>query len=425
MILRIKRRSQVEWLVLYIFALPFAFSLLMDLLYVPSIIKYTIDIAWVLLLVIVGASKKGIDNPHVARIMLVVGIFILVTLVGLCLEYQSIVYYLWGMRNNIRFFVFFMMCAMVLTRESADSCMRLMDKLFYINLVVTLYQVFVLDLHQDRLGGIFGNSRGCNAYTNIYLMIVVAWHMLRYMHRKETLKTCMIPCLLSLGIAAIAELKMFFFEFAMITALATLMTSFSFRKLGIILGAAIGLVVGVEIIKTRFPDFADWFDWANILESASSDRGYTLQEDMNRLTSLTISWNQFLDTWPRKLFGLGLGNCDYSSSFDFLTSPFYQQYGHLNYVWFSSSFMILENGLLGLVVYAYFFIKVYREAHLVEKTEADSKIYAHMAKIMALMALVLIIYNGSLRMECAYMLYLVLAMPFMKEKRRPMLVPTI
>lgn len=412
---RIKKRSQAEWLVTYIFVLPFAFSFLMDVLYIPSVIKYTIDFALVLLVFIMYLNKKNMKNPHVAGIMRVVTAFVLVTIVGFVLQYQSIIYYLWGMRNNIRFFAFFMMCTMMMKRESADSCMNLMDGLFYINIIVSLYQIFILHAHQDRVGGIFGSSRGCNAYTNIYLMIMVAWHMLRYMNNEETLMKLVTRCGLSLTIAALAELKMFLFEFAIITVLATMMTKFSVRKLWIIIGAAVGLVVGIQIIKRMFPFFADWFNLSTILEYATSDKGYTYGNDINRLSALAISWNKFLGTWQEKLFGLGLGNCDYSSSFSFLTTPFYEKNGYLNYVWFSSAFMMLETGLVGLTLYVYFFIRVYSSAKKVEKNETQNPIYCQLAKIMALMAPVLIIYNCSLRMECAYMFYFVLALPFLRQ----------
>lgn len=418
MVLRIKRRSQAEWLVMYVFALPFALSLLLDLLHFPSVIKYTIDFALVVLMLIAYLNKKNVRDPQVADVMRVVLVFALVTVIGQVLEYQSVIYYLWGIRNYFRFFIFFLMCTMMLKRDDADAGMRLLDGLFYINFAVVLIQVLVLNAHQDRVGGIFGSSRGCNAYNNIYLMIIVAWYMLRYMSKKESLLKLVSRCGISLLIAAVSELKMFFLEFALITLMATLMTRFSTRKFIVIILAAIGFMAGIRIIQIMFPFFADWFDLKVIIESASSKKGYTYVNDINRLSAITISWNRFLDTWPRKLFGLGLGNCDYSSNFDFLTSPFYEKYGRMHYSWFSSSFLILETGLIGLAVYICFFLRVYRAAKSVEKKEPENLLCCQLARIMAIMALVLIIYNSSLRMECAYMLYFVLALPFVRQLPR-------
>lgn len=415
MVLRIKKRTQSQWLVLYAFALPFAFSFLIDLLHLPSFIKYTVDAALIVLLFLAYLNKRIVLDPLVLDLMRVVLVFFAITIIGLFLEYQSIVYYLWGLRNNFRYFIFFAMCTMVLKQEDADFGMRLMDGLFYINVVVTLYQVLVLKVHQDRVGGIFGTSRGCNGFTNIYLMIIVTWYMLRYMCNKVSLLQMALQCGLSLGIAAVAELKMFFIEFVLITALAALMTKFSFRKFGVIILAVAGLVMGLQIMQILFPHFGNWFTLDSIVEYSSSETGYTNANDVNRLSAIPIAWNRFLDTWPRKLFGLGLGNCDYSSNFDFLTSPFYRNYGQLNYLWFSSSFLILETGLVGLLVYVFFFFRMYRAAKIVEKNEPEKSIYCMMARIMSLMALVLFMYNSSLRMECAYMFFFVLALPFLPK----------
>lgn len=349
--------------------------------------------------------------------MRVVMVFILLTIVGQMLEYQSILYYLWGIRNNFRFFAFFMLCTLMMNRETADSCMRLMDGLFYVNLVVTLYQSFVIKLHQDNIGGIFGSTKGYNGYTNIYLMIIVTCYMLKYMNNQTSLLKFVSRCGISLLIAALTELKMFFFEFVLITVMATMITKFSRRKLLVIIFSALGFVIGIQLLKAIFPYFSEWFQLDSILNYAISDKGYTNSDDINRLTAVTISWNRFLNTWPKKLFGLGLGNCDYSSSYAFLNTPFYTSYRHMNYVWFSSSFIMLETGLTGLVVYAIFFIRVYRAAKIVEKKEPENQLYCQLARIMAVMAFVLIIYNSSLRMECAYMYYFVLALPFIKVKR--------
>ena len=413
--LRFKKHSQVGWLLMYIFALPFAFSFLIDLLHIPSSIKYTIDFALVLLLLLMNMNNRHLDFSKIEGILQSIGFFLLITIIGFVLEYKSIVYYVWGLRNNIRFFLFFVACALMMKREDADSCMQLMDNLFYINAIVSLYQVFVLRVHQDHVGGIFGSTRGCNAYTNIYFIIIAAWHMLRYVNKEETLARLLIKCGVALVIAAFAELKIFFLEFALITIIVLVITKFSMRKFWIITGAIAGVNIGVQLIAILFPHFVDWFNVDKIIEYASSEAGYSAARDMNRLTAISISWNRFLVTWQQKMFGLGLGNCDYSSNFAFLTTPFYEKYRHLNYIWFSTSFLFLETGILGLATYVYFFVCVYRGAKKVEQEGKMNIVYCQLARVAALMAPLLIIYNSSLRMECAYMFFFVLALPFIQQ----------
>lgn len=413
--IRIRKRPQTEVLVQYIFILPFFFFLLMDICRVPSVIKYTIDVAWLLLLVTMVLSKVKLPYQQAGKILRVVALFFLLTLIGFGLEYQSVLYYLWGLRNNARFFVFFMACILFLSQNGVEECLHLMDKLFSVNVVVSLFQFFVMDKRQDYLGGIFGIEKGCNAYTNIFMMIVVAWHVLQYVSKKETFRSCLMISLLALLIAALAELKFFYLEFIGIVVLAVMFTQHSGRKVWIVMGGLVALLVGLQIVQTIFPDFAGWFTPESIWETASSTQGYTGKGDMNRLTAISMSWNGFLDTPLRKLFGLGLGNCDYASGFDFITTPFFRKYIALRYFWFSTSFMILETGVLGLSVYCLFFIAVFYYARQREKDKQAIPIYCQLTSIIALMCLLLIVYNSSMRTESAYMVYFVLALPFIKQ----------
>lgn len=418
MTLKIKKRSQKEWLVLCALMLPFLFFFFVELCQLPSAVKYIIDVLWIFLLLLMLLSRAKLPNRQSKIIALLLGLFSGLTLIGFVLEFQSPLYYLWGIRNNIRFFVLFIACVMYLSKEGADSFLRLMDKLFYINFAVTIYQFTVMRIHQDNLGGIFGVEKGCNGYTNIFLLIVVIWHVLHYMNGKENFTPCMVKVLISLLIAALAELKIFFVEFVLVVVLATLITKFSARKLWIIVIGAIGFLIGLEIINNLFPYFANWFKMAEIIELLTSKTGYTNSNDINRLTFYPIIMERFLDTWPRKLFGLGLGNCDYAEGYDFLTTPFYIMNRNLHYEWFSSAFLLLETGIIGLGLYLWIFVQIYFGARQREKKGLADPTFCQMARIMAIMCPILVIYNGSLRTEAGYMVYFVLALPFLKKDGR-------
>lgn len=411
---KIKKRSQAEWLTLFIFVMPFTFYA-MDLLQLPDIFKYLIDVAWVVLLAMMLLGHATFPTPYVKGILRVTLALFFMTLIRYVLEYKSILYYLWGLRNNARFFVFFAACVMFLKRDSGEAGLMFMDKLFFINLLMILYQYFVMGKEQDYLGGIFGIRQGCNGYSNIFLVIVSTWHVLRYMNRQENVVTFMVRGISALLVAGLMELKIFFIEFCLVVVLASIMTKFSIRKLWIILISAVGIYIGIEIIKILFPHFGDWFTFERILRTATSRKGYSSTNDFNRLTAVGLSWTKFLKTWPQKFFGLGLGNCDYASGYRFLSSPFYNRYKALNYVWFSTSFMILENGLVGLILYLYFFLKIFLGSWVAEKHGGEA-VGCQMARIMAVMSIVFIIYNSSMRIESGYMVYFVLALPFMRNK---------
>ena len=135
------------------------------------------------------------------------------------------------------------------------------------------------------------------------------------------------------------------------------------------------------------------------------------------MTAVSISLDRFLLTPWKKIFGLGLGNCDYAT-FDFLVTPFYLANNKLNYSWFSSSMLVLETGLVGLGLYVLFFVAIYFAAHERQKLKQAEELHCQLARIMALMCPVLILYNNSLRMESAYMIYFILALPFLGRERQ-------
>lgn len=414
MVIRFQRINTVERLILFIFAMPFAFFFLIDVLGLPSLIKYSLDAVWVLLLLLLCGRRAISADSSTTTLLKIVGAFFACTIVGFLLNYQSAVYYLWGLRNNLRFFVFFFACILFLRESLAERCIRFMDTLFYLNIPVMLYQYFVMGKSWDYLGGIFGVEVGCNGYVNIFFAIVITRTILAYMNKTEKPRSCFFKCGAALVLSALAELKVFFIEFILIIMLASLLTRFSMRKMWIFIGAIVGIAVSLRIITNLFPQYANWFSFDEIWKSISSDAGYTSQNDMNRMTAITISSERFLPTVLDKLFGLGLGNCDYAS-FDFLITPFYRAHNKLHYTWFSSAFTVLETGFVGLTLYVSFFIAVCLQVNKKLKNGTGDLLSGQMALIMSLLCLVLIVYNSSLRIESAYMVYFVLALPFIRK----------
>lgn len=414
MVIRIKKREQEEWAILLILMLPMAFFFLTDILHFPDFIKYIIDVAWVFLLATLAVNRFRIRKT-VSKLSVLIVLMFVFSLAGMLLEYQSLVYYLWGLRNNARFFVFFLSCVAFLKMDSAKRCIQVLDKLYMVNFVVVLFQYFVMQKQQDHLGGIFGVSKGCNAYTNIFMIILVTWHMVLYMNGKEKAATSLSRCVIALLVAALAELKFFFVEIIVALALVAIMTKFSARKVWMAIGALIVAAIGVNLLVNLVPQYASWLNLEKWWTSATAKTGYTNTGDMNRFTAITISWNRFLDTGLRKLFGLGLGNCERADGIAFLTTPFYQAHRNLHYDWFSSSFMLLETGAIGLALYLLFFVQVFFSANREEKKHTSDPEFFQLAKTMAVMCPLLIIYDASMRTEAAYIMYFVLALPFVKR----------
>ena len=183
-----------------------------------------------------------------------------------------------------------------------------------------------------------------------------------------------------------------------------------------VIGGVVGAAACVKLMVTIFPWWAGWFNLENIWNTATSKLGYTGAGDWNRLTAVPIAWNEYLLTWPQKLFGLGLGNCDFSPIAG-MTSPYYDANWTNNYYMFSSGLIMLETGLVGMITYVGFFLMIFVAANSLLRSGRGDEVYCQLAEVLSLMSLVLFIYNCTLRTEVGYMLYFALALAFMEKKK--------
>ena len=293
----IKKRSQPEWFSWFILIMPFLFGLLNTLLRLPWAIRYLIDVAWVMLVFLLMRYRPLKRLKEARGLVLWVCLFLICTLLVYLVQYQSGLYYLWGFRNNFRFYIAFFAFAAFLRSSDIDGLFRVMGKVFWLNVFISLFQFFAQGLQQDVLGGIFGVETGVNGYSNIFYVVVLTSSLILCFEKQEPLKSCVLKCGAALVVAALTELKFFFVEFALILALTSLYTKFTWRKLIMILGGAVGLVVCTALLMEIFPGFKGWFSFDRMLETAISDKGYTSSGDLNRLNSIPRINELWLTHW--------------------------------------------------------------------------------------------------------------------------------
>lgn len=410
--IKIKKRSQPEWLCWLIIVMPFLFGTLNGLLGLPWSIRYLIDVAWFALLLMMVVYRQKLQWRNTRKIIIWVVLFLIYTAMVYLPQYQNGLYYLWGARNNFRFYAAFLAFSVFLSSRDIDDYYRLFDRIFWLDVVVSLIQFFILDMDGDQLGGVFGAETGANGYTNVFFCIILTKSVIFYLSKKEKLSTCAWKFIAAMIVAAMAELKFFFVESVMIIVLAVLFTDFSWRKVLIIVGGFVGVLAGAALLVQIFPGFAGFFTLEWLWEKAVSNKGYTSSGDINRLNAIPVINDQFLKNGWARLFGLGMGNCE-TSTFSFLNTPFFEKYSDLHYTWLSYAMMYLECGWIGLAFYFGFFVLVYYKVKKFERASTTTeKAYCRIARIMAVLCAVISIYNSSLRTEAAYMAYFVLAVPF-------------
>lgn len=410
--LLIQKRTFPEFLTYTIFIMPFLLSFLQDTLNLPSFVKYIIDVAWVGILFSLLFVRKAFIKREITPLLTIMLAFFLLTLTVYLFNFQSPFYYLWGIRNNFRFYVAFIAFTVFFTVEDIRFCLKLTDLLFWINALVVLFQFFVMGLQQDYLGGVFGVERGCNGSLIVFFMIVATRSVLSYFNKRESMFSCFSKCAVILVISAMAELKFFFIVFIIIVVMASVVTKFSWRKVLVYIFSAFLIMLGSSILVEVFGENRS-LDFDNLLDLIFSSN-YSSSRDLGRFTALPTLSKFYLTEPIEKIFGLGLGNCD-TSAFAICNSTFFREHSFLNYTWFSSAFLFLETGYLGLTVFLLFFVVCFVLAHKKRRLKKGNEFFCQMAMIMSVMCVILTFYNSSLRSETGYMAYFVLALPFVQQ----------
>ncbi len=408
-IITIQKRTVPEWLVWFIFFFPFFMAFLIEFLNIPSFIKYSVDIAYMVSFMFIFFRRKTIINRKIMPFVIFIIAFLIYTFITYLFNFQSPFYYIWGFRNNFRFYIVFILFTVFFDDADIKKCFNFLDLLFWINVTFSFFQFIVLGYEQDYLGGIFGVEKGCNAFTFMFFSLVISKSVLSFMNKTEKTLSCLAKCSASLVVAAMAELKFYFILFVFILAFSAIITRFSFRKFLFMLVLTVILIFASLLLATIFKDDG-MLSLDGIIEMVTASN-YATAKDLGRFTAIPTISNNILTEPLEKIFGLGLGNCD-TSSFAICNTPFYQAYSYLHYMWFSSAMLFLEIGYIGLITYILFYILCFVFARKNMKNQTSNELYCQISMIMSMICIIMVFYTSALRTEAAYISFFALSLPF-------------
>lgn len=412
MTLCLQKRKCSCYLAGYILLLPLLFGFFIDFLGISGALRYSVDAAWCALVLLALKRGRLQFDRKLLPLALTAAVFFVYTLALLVFRYQSGVWYLWGVRNNFRFYIAFFSFAACFERRDAERCFRVMEWLFWINFGVSLVQFFLLGCRQDYLGGIFGMERGRNgAYTLLFFCLLLTRSMLAMLQGQEGVLCCFAKCGAAVLVAALAEMFGFFLFFGLAAVLAIVLTPPSRRKGLLMVALGLGLLLGSSLLLRLFGEGSALT--VEVVRQRLFAEHYATHEDLGRLTAIPTLARTILTEPLEQLFGLGLGNCD-TSTFALCNSEFYQQHADLHYTWFLSAFLFLETGYAGLGLYLLFFV-VCLVGALQCMGRGGDPLYCRMGVILSVLSMVLTFYNSALRAEGGYMLYFALALPFLRQ----------
>lgn len=324
---------------------------------------------------------------------------------------------LWGIRNNFFFIFFFFICIDNLKTKDVDRIMKNVVRLQIYNVLCGIVEFIIFHKRNDFLSGMFGTEQGANAYLNIYLVVICAYCFVKYLHKTISVNILAAVIISSIFMAAISELKFFFFELAVIFVLPTLFSvkgSLFKRLFAVAIGIA-GLYIGFRIFALVNSDSLDnMTSFQNIIDyNARTDFGKN-DIRVSRFTAISqVNEYFFHDNILNKLIGYGLGACESSETFKWCHSTFATMYEQIGYRNISTSMLYLETGFIGLIMFFGIFVFIVSLAIKYRRVK-ELNSYAIFTLIMSVMAMMNIIYNSSLRREISFLVFFTLSLLFIK-----------
>lgn len=395
------------------FGLPSVFNYVTDIvIYILTLMLIANLIKFRSLIDVVKKSKLFIGSAFI--------MFLLGTISAL-LNKSGFLLYIWGIRNMYRYYIFFIACIVFLKKKDVEKIFKNLFYILVINLLLVTYQYFVLGLSGDYLGGTFGIEKGANTYMNTFLMVVSIYYLSMFIKKQKSIVYVLISLVGSVYIATLSEVKMIFIEVIILLILAISMDRFTIKemlkKLNVLLVIIILFRISIPILYKIYPMFDNFFNFSTIL--TPNPNGYSNSGDLDRLSALNTLYDKFFsDEILKFLFGFGIGSAEYSS-FSFLTSDFYRNYTYLNYTWFSHAFVFIEYGAIGLIMYVFTFISIIFDTFKIKYKVGIDEGLILTCRMTSIICLLFIVYNSTLRTEGAYIIYFVLAIPYilLKEKK--------
>ena len=372
-------------------------------------INYLCDALLVMMLIVILCRKQVRLKKTKRNVEFIsIAVFVAVVLIGWGRNLTTLPRAFWGARNYGRFFLFFTLARFIWNEDDVVIMEDLFLKLFPVHLILIAFQYIVEGLNQDFLSGLFGKTAGGNGGLVIYLSIILCIIVCQFEYKKISIRKFICYSLLIFVNAALSELKFLFIMAILLVIWYLAMAKRKGRGMILALFFMIAIYVGIQIFYYMFPFWANYLTLDNIVTMISDQKVYASQADIGR-TAVFSKLSPIITKWAGEdalLFGIGLGNGDYSDAFPILNSTFYKIYGLTHYTWLSLGYLFVEVGYIGTIAYISFFIVL--EIKAIVAYQKRSTYYNLLGTFFPLIFLIILVYNSTMRSNYAYMAFAVL-----------------
>ena len=286
-------------------------------------------------------------------------VFLLAGTIGAVIFRPGLLTYLWGVRTYLRMFLVFFDCVMILDGADLSLLWKGFNVAVLIHVILTAVQFLFWGVRWDYLDGIFGTRMADSS--SVHALLIIASCLMLYMLYVGKIGWKMFFFYFSWMAlnAAVSEIRGWFYEFPALLIIYLVMTRDFKRILKLLPVMAAVYITALMIMGNLYTYASDIVSISGFQEVM--DEGHQLGNEsaINRKEQITGMTLPMLTVASQKLgdagkisfiTGLGLGSADYSTIPGF-QSAFFDKYDHLGYASFLLSFLFVETGLLGLIVF--------------------------------------------------------------------------
>ena len=410
----------IKKLIYFIFIYMMLINVCCDEFNIPTIVRYIPDLFLpIFIIFIISKINYLLRNKSTKKLLFIIILFLLHCIIGNILNAKSLFYFFWGFRNIFRFIILMLCSIIVFDDNDLKKVIKIIHKIFILNIIVCFIQYFLLGYWGDAIGGTFRlGDTGGNAGI-IYLIIIEnSINIVNYLNKKCSIKKVILYLFLSVLIAVFAELKVVYIFILLIIILALLLNKFTLKTICIVGSAVIAISLGYTILEKVDPETAKILNIVELMEYAGGEsHGYSSEYDISRIRAFEqINDYFFMNNLKYNMFGYGLGNCDVSS-IDIFNSYFARQYNDvLHYTWFSHAMLYLETGIIGYLLYILIYIYIIIYCFKRRKLDKDNYNFYNSLIIILISSIIMTWYNSILRNDISYFIYIIIILPFITKK---------
>ena len=414
----IKQKHLIEFQIYYFLIVEF----LIDFLHFPDLVRYVLDVNAILIALLALNKTKFVIRDKVFKTL---NRYILLYMFGVIavslIRLTPVGRVVWAARNNFIYVFFFFCCAYTLTQKDFSRIMKNCIRFSFFNIICSAYEFFVLKLSGDYAGGMFGIKHGCNGMLNVYLLVITSYTIVMFAKKKASVYVLAWVVLSSVTVAAIAELKFFYIELAIIIIANIVFSRASMNNAILLLGVIASFFIAIQIIGAINPDIVEFFSKIdNVTTYSKSTYENTI---MNRGTAFSQIHDMFFgNNIKYNLIGYGLGYCEDSKRFAWADSPFSDVYGSLGYRNLSVAMLLLETGYIGLIGFIAIFVFMFVVA--IRNRTKENEHFLVFSQIMCVLVIINLWYNAEIRGPSAFFTFFALSaliIPFrdkIREEKR-------